>query len=99
MKNFKDYIRLGYYWLEIQYYKIFGLPNEIGVIPEGPYCYVPDVEKNKTHTEPNVIWTKTCPYFRSTRMTGGIACTFEGYFGFDVGLYDQCKICSINNNY
>ena len=30
------------------------------------------------------------------QKTGGIACTYIGYYGFDPCLYDECKICGQN---
>jgi len=59
------------------------------------YCYEHDVERNIK--EPiNGYWIKPCKYYRSTNKSKGVACTYVGYFGFDVLLYDQCKICGEN---
>lgn len=60
------------------------------------YCYTFDFERNEKEPEENSLWIKTCPYYRSTTKTGGIGCTFSGFYGFDCCLYDQCKICSEN---
>lgn len=92
----KDYIEakllLIWYWLEIKYIQIFNITYPKDPIPEGMYCYENDFEKNIA--EPfDGIWIKTCPYYRSTYLTGGIACTYSAYYGFEAGLYDQCKIC------
>ncbi len=95
-----DNIKLIWYWIETVYalvQRFFGYKKDASKIPKGAYCYVIDEERNKK--EPLADggrWIKTCPYFRSTKKTGGIACTYLGFFGFDCLLYDQCKICEVN---
>lgn len=97
MRKIKDKLKIVKYYLEILWCKLalfFGVEKDTGPIPEGPYCYTFDEERNKK--EPiDGYWIKTCKYYRSTKTTGGIACTYVGYFGFDFGLYDQCKICGV----
>ena len=40
------------------------MEKDTSVIPEGPYCYVPDVEKNKNKDkDDHTYYTKTCPYW------------------------------------
>jgi len=57
-----------------------------------------DEELNKQKpTSEEGYYIKTCKYYRSTPKTKGIACTYTGYYGFDFGLYDQCKICGEND--
>lgn len=97
----KDKIKLCWYYLETRYTKLlmlFGYLKSSDPIPTNtPYCYLWDDEKNKQ--EPiDGYWIKTCKYYRSTPKTRGIACTYVGYFGFDLCLYDQCKICGVNED-
>lgn len=97
----KTKIRLLWYYLETRYTKIlcfFGIKRDTSVIPKGTYCYVYDEERNaKEPCTDGGYWIKTCEYYRSTPETKGIACTYTGHFGFDFCLYDQCKICGIND--
>lgn len=92
----KDKLKLLKYWFEIQYHKIFKPTLPTDVIPKGYYCYEDDVKLNKEIPLDMGVWVKICPYFRSTRSTKGIACVYKKFYGFDVGLYDSCKICDIN---
>jgi len=93
-------IRLAWYFAETRYtrlLKMFGKEKDDSVIPRGMYCYIHDEDREAR--EPFVgfgYWTKTCKYYRSTSTTGGIACTYLGYYGHDLCLYDQCKICGCN---
>ena len=88
-----DNIKLIWYWIETVYalvQRFFGYKKDASKIPKGAYCYVIDEERNKK--EPLADggrWIKTCPYFRSTKKTGGIACTYLGFFGFDCLLYEK----------
>ena len=92
----KDKLKLLKYWFEIQYHKIFKPTLPTDVIPKGYYCYENDVEKNKKEPlEDGGYWIKTCPYFKSIKGEG-VACLYVKYWGFDIGLYDQCKICDVN---
>lgn len=50
-------------------------------IPYGLYCYYGKIK---------------CPFYRYTKKTGGIACIYESFFGYDALLSDGCKICGIN---
>lgn len=49
--------------------------KDTSVIPKGPYCYVPDVEKNanKDKNDP-VYYTKTCPYWSYIKDEGVDIC-------------------------
>ena len=93
----KTKLRLTWYWIETKYVKLlrlFGVVLSTDVIPNGMYCYEYDEEKNKrAPLDGTEYWVKTCPYYRSTPETKGIACTYSEHFGFDPCLYDQCKIC------
>lgn len=97
----KTIFKLIWYYIETRYTKLlslFGVTKDSSVIPEGKYCYVSDRERNTNDPHPNGgIWVKTCKYHRGTKRTGGIACTYTGHFGFDMCLYDQCKICGVND--
>ena len=110
MKKIFDYIWYGneefsglqYLWfgIEIGFSNIqqfFGYDKDTSKIAEGVYCNTHDIERNKKEPSTNgSIWIKTCPYYRWTKRTKGIACTYVGFMGFDFGLYDQCKICGEN---
>lgn len=52
-------------------------------IPDGVYCY--DRDGN------------ACKYFRITKEKAG--CTYLGYFGDDLLLTDQCKICGVKDRF
>lgn len=101
MKKIKLWIKLLWYYIETRFTKVlnfFGVKKDISLIPDGLYCYTFDYEKNKNEPcKDGGYWIKTCKYYRSTSETKGIACTYEGYYGFDLCLYDQCKICGVNN--
>lgn len=88
------------YYIESRYIRLIrflGIKGDASVIPDGIYCYVYDEERNKKEPcKDGSYWIKTCKYYRSTKNTGGIACAYSGFYGFDFALYDQCKICSEN---
>jgi hypothetical protein len=97
----KHKLKLLWYYIETRYVKllsIFGIRRSASVIPLGQYCYVWDEERNtKELCSDGGYWIKTCKYFRGTPKTGGIACTYTGFFGFDICLYDRCKMCGEND--
>lgn len=75
------------YWLEVKFTQLlylFGYKKSTSPIPKGYYCYGREKEE-----------TKACPYYRWTKKTQGTACTYLPFYGFDVCLFDQCKICGI----
>lgn len=77
--------------------KFFGYKYNEDLIPKGtPYCYLPDVEKNKENNDSSTYYIKPCPYYRyvSTNLRG---CKFLGCIVDDFLLYDQCKICGIGS--
>lgn len=94
------FLRVIGYWIEVQWsnlQRFFGKTKDTSVIPKGPYCYVPDDEKNEK--EPiDGTWIKTCMYYRSMKDYSA-ACTYVGFIGFDFCLGDQCKICGQNRGY
>ncbi len=96
-------IVLVWYYVEVLFSRILNFLNikrSEDCIPKGMYCYEYDKERNeKEPCNDGGYWIKTCKYYRSTPETGGIACTYVGFFGFEPSLYDQCKICSVKNNF
>lgn len=94
-----DRLLLVGYWFEALYVRIrllFGLKKNTNPIPKGPYCYEYTGYRWLRVDGRAIRETRCCPYFRSTKLTGGIACTYLGVYGFDICLYDQCKICGEN---
>jgi hypothetical protein len=96
----KTLFKLLWYYIETRYVKllhIFGINRDASIIPKGQYCYVWDNERNINEPCTNDGYCiKPCKYYRSTKKTRGIACTYIGFFGFDICLYDQCKFCGEN---
>lgn len=98
----KNKLILFWYYLETRFTKllrVFNISYKNSIIPKGQYCYVWDEERNTKEPCTDGYWIKTCKYYRSTPKTGGIACTYTGFFGFDFCLYDQCKICGENDEF
>ena len=97
----KNILKLLWYYTETRYVKllrIFGVGRSVSVIPKGQYCYVLDEERNtKEPSTDGGYLIKPCKYYRSTVKTGGVACTYTGFYGFDFCLYDRCKICGVND--
>ena len=71
-----------------------GRRYDSSVIPEGPYCYSPDVEKN-AKKENWVYYVIPCPYYKtlSYRWNG---CKYLGGITDDSVFNDQCKMCDEN---
>jgi len=84
-------------YIEIIYLNTFNLKDK-SVIPEGPYCYTIDHEKDKSSPLPNGYHIKTCKYYRWINQ-GKRACLYLNFVGDDICLYDQCKMCSENKGY
>ena len=101
MSKIKHKLKLFWYYTEssyVSFLRIFGFKPNTSVIPHGKYCYVIDVEKNKKEPcSDGSLWISVCKYFRGTNKTGGIACTYLGFYGFDPCLYDSCKVCGVND--
>lgn len=92
----KNIFRLIWFYIEIIFVKIIlflGIKRNKSIIPKGHYCYTPiefPSEKNN-----GIYKIKPCKYYRS--VTKYIkSCTYEGYIGYDMCLWDQCKICNEN---
>lgn len=67
----------------------FGYSPPTDVIPPGMYCYTfNDITVDNSIT--------LCPYYKSVNDEGKTACLYTGFVGYDLGHYDQCKVCSIN---
>ena len=97
--DMENRLKLLWYYTETRYVKLlrlFGIRRNNSVIPKGRYCYVRDDERNAKVPINDGYWIKTCKYYRSAPNTGGVACTYIGFYGFDFCLYDQCKICGEN---
>lgn len=49
--------------------------KDTSVIPNGPYCYVPDIEKNANKDkDDHVYYIKTCPYWSIIKDEGVRIC-------------------------
>lgn len=47
------------------------MSKDTSVIPEGHYCYVPDIEKNANKDEDDhAYYIKLCPYFKYKKDAG-----------------------------
>lgn len=100
LMNIGERIKLIRYFVAAKFIRMcraVGIKQDTSVIPSGMYCYVPDKERNANEpTDSFSYWIKPCKYYRSTPSSGGVACMYVGYFGFDPCLYDQCKLCGEN---
>lgn len=93
MRTIKIYIEI--YWLSLLYW--FGVKPSSDGIPEGPYCYVPDFEKNSNKDkDDHYYYIKTCKYYRGLRGYKA-GCAYMGFVGNDLLLWDKCKICGEND--
>lgn len=97
----KQRIILASYYIEAmcsRLLRMFGVRRNVSAIPDGQYCYIIDKERNEKEPIKNGgYWIKPCRYYRGTKKTGGVACIYVGFYGFDFCLYDQCKICGVND--
>ena len=98
----KKQIRLHIHWAKnltnILWWKLlflFGVKRSPLPIPEGMYCYEPDIEKNKNRKDKIIYYVKPCKYYKTLgRRYNG--CSYLGVITDDVALGDQCKICDEN---
>jgi hypothetical protein len=68
-------------------------------IPEGPYCYIPDEEKNSSKLEGDwTYYTKPCKYYMCLDRRYN-TCKFLGVITDDMCFDDQCKICGEKKGY
>jgi hypothetical protein len=95
----KTSLKLLWYYIETRYTKLlnlFNIPHNPNFIPRGVYCYEIDAGMNINIPKDKGYWVKVCKYYRTSSRTKGIACTYTGYYGFD--LYDSCKVCGVNDD-
>jgi hypothetical protein len=73
---------------------LFGVRLSTSAIPEGPYCYTPDYEKNKI-AESFTYYVIPCKYYKTLgkRWNG---CKYLGIITDDFVFDDQCKMCGEN---
>lgn len=86
-------------WISILYNNIlvyFGKKHNKDVIPKDiPYCYVPDIEKNKNKVANDTsYYIKPCPYYKSLGNDYN-GCKYMGIVTDDMTFDDQCKICDV----
>lgn len=67
------------------------------VIPEGPYCYVPDTKKNAGRKDLGIYHIIPCPYYKTLGYTTN-GCAFLGIITKDSLFDDQVKMCKENDN-
>lgn len=52
------------------------MSKDVSVIPEGMYCYAPDIDKNENKDEnDDAYYTKACPYWGYTKDEGVDICS------------------------
>ena len=89
IRTIKMYLIVAYY----NVLRFFGYHQSDKVIPEGMYCYAPDVEKNNAKDKTDsAYYIIPCPYYKWVNSEVK-ACTYVGFIGFDFAFDDQCKIC------
>lgn len=103
MRIIKTYLYWGKNIISVLFGKLllpFGFKYDNSVIPEGPYCYVSDVARNKIKKEgeAGVYYIIPCKYFiiLSKRWR---ACKYLGIITDDFVFRDQCKMCGENDDY
>ena len=87
------FVTIGWGWLLVK----LNIQRDTSIIPPGVYCYTWDTEKNEK--EPiDGYCIKPCPYYKSLpgSYTG---CSYVGFAGHDLLLWDQCKICGEDKDY
>lgn len=75
----------------------FGYKYDKSIIPDGPYCYLPDFEKNENKDEnDHKYYIKTCQYYKwiNSEWRG---CKYLGMITDDDVFADKCKMCNENN--
>ena len=93
-----NHIYWGRNWVIMIWSKLlifFGFKYSNKFIPEGMYCYTPDIEKNNDRENFSVYYIKPCKYYKSlSRDYNG--CMYLGIITDDLVFNDQCKLCSDN---
>lgn len=72
----------------------FGYKYDEKVIPEGMYCYKPDIDKNLARKNLRVYYTIPCKYYKNLGKYNG--CEYLGIITDDDVFADRCKICGID---
>ena len=100
----KQKIQIGHYiywaknlatmlWWKLLF--LFGVRRSTLPIPEGPYCYTPDIEKNEARKDCTTYYIKPCKYYKTLgRRYNG--CSYLGVITDDMIFDDQCKMCGKN---
>ena len=68
---------------------------DVSLIPrQTPYCYSVDRDRIKTDKTLKLgeVPVIMCPYYVGGKGDSR-ACIYTKFYGFEFGLYDQCKIC------
>ena len=74
---------------------LFGVRRSALPIPEGMYCYSPDIEKNKAKKDFSTYYINPCKYYKNLgRRYNG--CSYLGIITDDMTFDDQCKMCGVN---
>jgi hypothetical protein len=74
---------------------LFGVRRSALLIPEGMYCYSPDVGKNKAKKDFSTYYVNPCKYYKTLgRRYNG--CSYLGIITDDMIFDDQCKMCGEN---
>lgn len=75
--------------------RFLNIKRDDTVIPQGMYCYTPDIEKNKNKKDGDYkYYVKTCKYYkRLGRDYNG--CSYLGIITDDDVFGDQCKLCNV----
>ena len=74
---------------------LFGVRRSALPIPEGMYCYNPDIEKNKAKKDFSTYYINSCKYYKTLgRRYNG--CSYLGIITDDMTFDDQCKMCGVN---
>lgn len=65
--------------------------KDTSVIPRGPYCYVPDIDKNNSKAKDDTYYTKPCPYFTGIDINGAWVpwCSFLQEGGVHNNITDE----------
>ena len=72
----------------------FGYKYDKSQIPEGQYCYIPDIEKNKK-AEKWTYYIIPCKYYKTLGKHWN-GCKYLGIITDDFVFDDQCKMCGEN---
>lgn len=77
----------------------FGYEYDKAKIPNGLYCYSPDMEKNKNKQENDYsYYIIPCPYYKTLGKYNN-GCKYLGCITNDFIFGDQCKICGENEEW